>query len=430
MSVYLPNKRSRTFVYLFEIDGVRYGPKTTHQTDKREAALFEAKLKLQLRGLAGGLVPVAALETPTFSAWAGPTMAYAKKFIKRPDILEKSLRMILAFWGAEPSTPGKAAAVPRRERAPRPYHNLRLGDPITDPTWLQTFEEWMCARGIGSSARNSYLSACSALYKCAMQPQFRPITNVAANPFDGIRRSKGNTRTIALTPAQILDLVSAVGVRGRHIAHALCIAALAPKLRLASILALEWAVHFDPALTLITVGDHKTSGSAGAQTVPVSALLRSILTDIRQQQQPPSPYVVTWKGQPIADLKTGLRRAVAAIGLKWGLTDGVTFHVMRHSMATVLANPHLVGPLTERLRADVMGHGELRTTQKYTHLNPVVQEGPHEALAAVLPGLRAAVPVRGKVRGPGGARKGKPEQKRVIAFGGPTAAHTQKRRIS
>lgn len=437
MSVYLPTKRHTTYVYDFWWKGQHYKD-TTDQTVKADAQLVEAKLKLKLRAEAGGLVPAPAVVTPTFTAWAGPTLRYQAKFIKRPGTLEKSLRMILAFWGAKPATAIGPAAVARHERAPRPYHNLRLDDPIRDPTWLEAFEQWMLARGVSGSTRNSYLSACSALYTCALQPQFRPTTCVSVNPFDGIRRSPPRTRTVALTPEQVLALVAAVGVRGRHIAHALCIAALAPKLRLATILRLEWAVHLDPALTTMTIGDHKTSGSSGAQTVHVTELLRQILTDIRAQQQPASPYVITWKGLPVATLKTGLRRAVERIGLTWGLQDGVTFHVMRHSMATILANPALVGPLTERLRADVMGHKELRTTQKYTHLNPVIQHAPHEALAAALPGLRAAVPVRGKVGGPapgkvGGPRRPlapKPEHNRVVRFTGDPADPTRKRRIS
>lgn len=169
-----------------------------------------------------------------------------------------------------------------------------------------------------------------------------------------------------------------------------CASPTSSKGRVATILKLEWATHFDAALTTITITDHKTSGTAGDQTVPVSAQLREILLDIRRTQTPETTHVITWRDAPVQSLKTGLRRAVQAIGLTWGMRDGVTFHVMRHSMSTILANPHLVGALTERLRADVMGHREIRTTQKYTHLNTAVQEGPHEALSAVLPGLRAA----------------------------------------
>jgi len=420
MTVYKP-KRGITYRYGFHYGGLPYRGNTKQRT-KEQAEAVEARLKEALRQKAGGLTPaVAPSETPTFSAWAGTTLAYQAKYIKRPAILERTLRMVLAFWGAAPRKPVGPAAVARIEAAPRPYHNLRLGDPIADPRWLEKFEQWMDARKISGSTRNTYLSACSDLYTCALQPQYRATTGIASNPFAGIRRSPTRARVVTLTPNQILALVADAG---QHIAHALCIAALAPKLRVATILALEWATHFDPELTRITVADHKTSGTAGAQTVPVSAQLRALLLDIRAAQDPPRAYVITWRGRPVRSIKTGLRRAVEAIGLRWGLKDGVTFHVMRHSVATILATPQMVGTLTERLRADVMGHRELRTTQKYTHLSTAIQEAPHEALSAVLPGLRAAAtrpPRQAKVSMVksmilAGGANAKPQQKRVVRF--------------
>jgi integrase len=400
MSVYRPTPKSKTYVYDFRWRGQRYKD-STYQTSEAEAVLVESQKKLELRRQAAGLVPPAPTTTPRFSDFANITLAYQAQFIRRPDILERTLRMVLAFWGQRPPTPTKPAAVARPERVPRPYHNLRLGDPVSDPTWLERFEAWMKARGISGSARNSYLSACSDLYTCAMQPQYKATTGIAVNPFAGIRRSPQRTRVLALTAAQILALVDAAG---RHIAVALCIAALAPKLRLASILALEWR-QIDAGLTTITIVEHKTAGATGLpQVMPVSVQLREILLDVRAAQlrekdvlagtRQPSAYVITYRrGRPVDSIKTGLRRAVRDVGLTWGLRDGVTFHTLRHSIATILANPDLVGALTERLRADVMGHREIRTTQKYTHLNMATQTGPHERLSAVLP-LRALVSLK------------------------------------
>jgi len=436
VSVYRPGKRHKTYIYDFEYNGDRYRD-STHQTNRQAALLVEAKKKLELREQRGGLVPAgAALETPTFSAWADTTLHYQAKFIRRPATLESTLRMVLAFWGAKPKRPTGPPAVARVEPGTRPYHNLRLGDPITEPSWLERFEQWMVERQVSGSTRNSYLSACSDLYTCALQPQYRATTGVTTNPFAGIRRSPTRARVVALTPAQILALVDEAE---RHIAHALCVAALAPKLRLASILALEWATHLDADLTTITIGDHKTSHTTGLdQVVPVSDQLRDILTHIRAAQarqaeaddEAPSRFVITWRGEPVAAVKKGLRRAVEAIGLTWGLRDGVTFHVMRHSIATILANPTLVGPLTERLRADVMGHEEIRTTQKYTHLNTAVQAGPHERLSATLPGLRAAVAQKDSPReksvgesvGTPSHKTSKNLTKRVVTFARPKPA--------
>lgn len=425
-------KHGVTYRYAFRFQGHPYRG-TTHQRIKSDAELVEQQIKTRVRQRAAGLEPASPAETPTFSAWADVALAYQTKFITRPELLERTLRMVLSFWGSQPTRAVGPAAVARAEKVPRPYHGLRLGDPIADPSWLERFEQWMDARGVSVSTRNSYLSACSDLYACALQPQFRAATGITTNPFAGIRRGTPRSRVVALTPAQILQLVTEAG---RHIAHALCIAALAPKLRVASILALEWATHLDPDLTTITITDHKTRSRTGlAQVVPVSSLLRAILSDIRASQAPPSRYVITWRDKPVASIKTGLRRAVEAIGLQWGLRDGVTFHVMRHSVATVLANPALVGALTERLRADVMGHRELRTTQQYTHLNPSAQAGPHEALAAALPGLRSAAqkptPItRVKSMITPIQPPPKPQQKRILAFDAESLPDRGKSKIS
>jgi hypothetical protein len=72
-----------------------------------------------------------------------------------------------------------------------------------------------------------------------------------------------------------------------------------------------------------------------------------------------------------------------------------------------------------------MGHLELRTTQKYTHLNTSAQEGPHESLSAALPRLHALVaqktrPRGKKVGGPTLAKLPKPQQNRVVTFTRPT----------
>jgi hypothetical protein len=59
---------------------------------------------------------------------------------------------------------------------------------------------------------------------------------------------------------------------------------------------------------------------------------------------------------------------------------GVTFHTIRHTAATLLAElPHL----TEAQRAATMGQ-DILTTQRYTHLRPDSQRPVLEALAQVL----------------------------------------------
>ena len=109
----------------------------------------------------------------------------------------------------------------------------------------------------------------------------------------------------------------------------------------------------------------------------------------RQQLSPhqESGHVVTWRGKPVKDIKTGARRATQAAGLTWGARDGVTFHTLRHSIATLLA---AMG-MSERIRMELMGHTEIRTTQRYTHLAAGTQLEPHAQLATQVPLTEAMV---------------------------------------
>jgi hypothetical protein len=64
--------------------------------------------------------------------------------------------------------------------------------------------------------------------------------------------------------------------------------------------------------------------------------------------------------------------------------DGATFHTLRHTAASLLAE--LGEP--EAIRKEVMGHRNIATTQRdthYTHLRPVHEIPAHERLADAVP---------------------------------------------
>jgi hypothetical protein len=98
--------------------------------------------------------------------------------------------------------------------------------------------------------------------------------------------------------------------------------------------------------------------------------------------------VIVYRGKPVADIKKALKNAATTAGLPYG-REGVTFHSLRHTMATLLAE---LG-VSDELRRVVMGHSDLRTTQGYTHLRPLHERAPLAALSA-------AMPLQGTVQGP------------------------------
>ena len=63
-------------------------------------------------------------------------------------------------------------------------------------------------------------------------------------------------RTVTIS---VEDLRKWLAAASYHVRLAVAIAALAPKLRLASVLALTWAEHIDPEFQYISVRRHKTA---------------------------------------------------------------------------------------------------------------------------------------------------------------------------
>lgn len=371
-----------TWRYDFWWKGRRYTG-STDQLTKADADLVESDIKKRLRQQAWGIAPVDITKTPRFSDWAEHFYEAQKKRVTRPDLVERTVRMVLAFFGAKPSRPVDGGV----------YHDLRLGDLIVDADWIVKFEDWMEVRGIAGATRNTYRSALSMMYKLANRPKWRKKTHITVNPIEGTERDPIVSRqaTVEVDQLQAWILQSAP-----HIRIALAIGALAPKLRLASILALRWEKNFDRDLQFITNPTHKTIRATGKpQVATIDPQLRAILLPLRKKRG----YVITFRGEPVKSIDTGLKRAAEDAGIDYG-RHNVTFHTLRHTMATMLAE---LG-VSDELHRLVMGHSDVRTTRGYTHARPIVERGPLAQLSAAMPLTDA---VQGPVQGPAprGSRK-------------------------
>jgi integrase len=385
--------KGAAFRYDFWWRGDRYTGNTL-QTDRAEAELVEASIKKDLRLRAGGLLPPAPTTSPSFQDWAEIYLEHVverRKDITRSDRIEDLLRVVLRFWGRRPpaNETGKFAA-----REGEPYHDLRLVDPIQDPMWLLKFDDWMNSkvvgrtkRPIGGQTKNQYRSVLSQMYRLALQPAYRSRTGVTMNPFVGIPRDKGHERTSTVSVDELRAWLSHASY---HVRLAVAIAALAPKLRLANILKLRWKQDIDRGYRYITVHEHKTEGHTKRPlVVPIDEQLRLILEDARKRA-PRAKHVVTYRGEPVEQIRGGVQAAAKAAGLTWGRFQdaGVTFHTIRHTMATMLAElPELDGEaaLSESVRKEAMGHQRLETTQRYTHIRPAIERSALARLSKVTP---------------------------------------------
>jgi integrase len=365
------HKHGRTWEYDFWSKGVRYRG-STGQLTKRDAELWEGAYKLRLRQELGGIAPADASRTPRFSDWAEIYFDHMSARVGRPEVIADHLRVVLRFWGCRPS---------KRIVEGEPYHDLRLADPIVDPLWLERFDAWMARRGVGPQTRNHYRSTMSGMYRLALTPAYRRRIGITQNPFLGIPREHTVERTVTLTHEQLRALLADASY---HVRLALAIGALAPKLRLENILSLRWSKHIDPEIQWITRAEHKTARvTRRPLVVPIGEQLREILLDARARGGSRSDFVVTYRGRPVRSIRDGLRLAAARAGLAYGRgnDNGLTFHTLRHTAATLLAE---LG-LQESVRKEVMGHRDITTTQRYTHIRPLPQRHAIEALSNALP---------------------------------------------
>lgn len=401
--------KGKSWRYDFVWKGRRYTG-TTDQLTKADADMVESDLKKYLRQQAYGIAPTHQCQTPTFSDWAGHYYAHQAKRLTRPDILKRTLRLVLAFFGANPAEKPVAGGV---------YRNLRLGDLLNDPELIDDFERWMEKRGISGPTKNTYRSALSGMYRLAMRPSWRKKTQIHANPMLGTERDPTRSRKVTLTVEQLRAWIAA---SVPHVRIALAIGALAPKLRMMSILRLRWDQHIDPDLAFLTVHDHKTIRSSHApQVVPIDPQLVAILTPLKAAaKKAKQKYVIAFRGQPVQSIRTALKRAARDAGIDYG-RSAATFHSLRHTMATLLAD---LG-VSEAVRQGVMGWADSSTAQGYTHLRPHHERAPLAALSAVVPIVDA---VQGPVQGPAKRGTRKAEQKHILAKHRTTRRAQAKRR--
>jgi integrase len=320
-----PYKRGSIWYYDFWFQGQRYVG-TTRQTTKGDALVCEQDVRRRLRRQAAGLEGPSAGQAPRFQDWAEVHFRERTQHMSRPEFLEDNIRVILRFWGARPK---------RDDHPSDPYHDLRLDDPIRHPVWIERFEAWMRGRDSSPQTRNHYRSVLRGFYKTALLPGYRATSGITVNPFRDVPRETVVERTVTIA---VDDLRSWLANASYHVRLAVAIAALAPKLRLASVLALTWQEHIDPDFRFITVHRHKTVKTLQRpQVVPISEQLRVILRDARQRTH---THVVEYRQRPVKTIRGGLRLAVERAGLPFGrAVGGATFHTLRHTAASLLDGP-------------------------------------------------------------------------------------------
>lgn len=371
--------RGKTYRYDFQFEGQRHIG-NTKQITEADAKLVEREIQLRLRHEAGGIGQFFPEETPRFQDWSEIFLDYKRKRLDRPDHVEHVTRVLLRFWGA-PTKPGDVVS------DATPFHDLRLGAPVADPTWILKFEDWMTRRpNYGNQSKNHARSMLRRMYALALKPAYRKACGVSRNPFVEVDTDPTPGRMVTQTVDEVRRWIAEASY---HVRLALAIAALAPKLRLENVLALGWSSHFEPdprgtkfnpdTPHYIVVRRHKTVKTTQRPMVsPISRQLLRILKDA-WRRNPGENRLITYQGKSVKSIRGGVKAAAEDAGLTYGrdVEDGATFHTMRHTMATLLSDVE-DDPLK---LMDAMGHTDMATTLKYRHRKPRQQRPALERLS-------------------------------------------------
>lgn len=186
------------------------------------------------------------------------------------------------------------------------------------------------------------------------------------NPCIGVAKHKENpARTNYLTKEQVRDVLTYISGRSQEMVAF----AIGTGMRLGEILRLDWK-DIDLTNNIIHI---YISKSGYQREVPIMPSLKMLL--LNMQPQPYGKVFTISDKQVSADFKHALKQA--------GICD-IRFHDLRHTFAS-----HFMmsgGSITDLQR--ILGHSDLKLTQRYAHLSPTYLRKSIEVVNDLIPQLQ------------------------------------------
>jgi integrase len=205
--------------------------------------------------------------------------------------------------------------------------------------------------------------------------------------------------------------------RAPHL-KAVILVAVYTGLRRGEILRLRWS-DIDFEKNVLTVCKSKTKSGQG-RPVNLNSMLRDVLLELRDQSQGewlfPSPERFQADGQPerhIGDVKNAFARAMKLAGIA-----KITFHQLRHTFCSRLANAGVPLPVIQELA----GHASILMTRRYTHPTNELKQRAVELLLTGGEGIESAA--NPPTAATSAAEQAK-QQRRVVPFRRTAAAARQ-----
>ncbi len=246
------------------------------------------------------------------------------------------------------------------------YKNLApvFGDKLLSEITVAMIEQWRNKRlaQVKPSTCNREVTFLKGLYTKAVD-----WGKATENPVKKVKMLREhNEKLVYLSDEDCDKLLAACTGHSRPLARL----ALNTGMRRGEVLALRWS-DIDRQANVIRVTDSK---NGTARNIPLNEGAQLALREALgfKHVQSGSPYVFcNGEGRPYVRIYTSWNNAIRRAGLQ---DKGYTFHSLRHTFASRLANRgislHMIGKL--------LGHKSERMTRRYAHLSPDVL---HEAVS-------------------------------------------------
>lgn len=171
------------------------------------------------------------------------------------------------------------------------------------------------------------------------------------------KRIKEKARLRYLTPEEVSRLLDLCPEHLRPIVEV----ALHTGMRKSEILSLRLGREVNLAERRITlgVGGMRTKNDE-VRHIPLNETAYQVLARVAEGKRP-GDYLFVWKGKRILDIKTSWSRVLQEAGI-----EDFHFHDLRHTFASNL----VMSGVDLYVLRDLLGHKDIKMTQKYAHLSP------------------------------------------------------------
>lgn len=224
------------------------------------------------------------------------------------------------------------------------------------------YKNYLVEQGLAGATINRNIAVLAAAYEL----YFKDFGVQAINPFSKIGKLDVNERTRILSESELLRLMREL--QRVPVLRDVVIVAITTTMRKGEILQLKKS-EVSIELSLVTK-PKLTTKTRVTKTIPLISKALDIIKWHISQNDTEYVFVNSRTNKPYQDIKKPWRNA-----LKRAQIEDFHFHDLRHTGATYL----LQNGANLRIVQEILGHSNIRTTQKYTH---VLTEGKREALEA------------------------------------------------